>query len=268
MTKLGSDPADAVAQILPARRPGLRLEVHTGAIPTDWDRWVRDLGGGPFQCAGWAQFRAAAGRKQPLFFTWHKPGPPGPIAVALGIAIALPRPLKVQSIQFDAPPASRLDPRRLVPDIERWMNSQHGVADAALGSYDTDQPWSDPPEKPTRIEFHVRPGSEEQLLTRMRRDARGSIRRAARCGINIESDSARLREFVDLYAANLDRLRRTKGVTTVLADPDGFAQQLAILRTADISKLFMALVDGVPVAGVLFTAFAGRAYYLFGGATA
>ena len=143
--------------------------------------------------------------------------------------------------------------------------SQRGVADAALGSFDTDQAWSDPPAQPTRIEFHVQPGSEEQLLARMRKGARGSIRRAERRGIDIDTDSARLREFVGLYATSLDRLRRTKGVATALADPDGFAQQLAVLRAAGTARLFLATTAGVPVAGVLFTAFAGRAYYLSAG---
>jgi Acetyltransferase (GNAT) domain len=267
MPKVGTHPGRATTQIAPAQPPALRLEVHTDEVPTGWDRWVRDLDGGPFQCAGWARFRTAAGRKQPLFFTWHKPGSPGPVAVALGIAIALPGPLRTRSIQFDAPPATRLDPRRLVPDIERWMKSQRGVADAALGSFDTDQAWSDAPEQPTRIEFHVTPGSEEQLFARMRTLARRSIRRAERRGINIDTDSARLREFVDLYAVTLDRLRRAKGVATALADPDGFAQQLAALRAAGIAKLFLATADGIPVAGVLFTAFAGRAFYLSGGSS-
>lgn len=241
-----------------------QLVVHQGGEPARWDQWVEGLGGGPFHCAAWARYRTEA-NKRPLFFAWYEPGSPDPVAVAIGIQTAVPGPLTARSIHFDGPPATRLDARRLVPDIAHWMRSHPGVADACLGSFDTDQAWTDATAQPTRIEFHIEPAPEDQLLARMRKLARRSVRRAQRHGVEIDADAAQFREFVDLYASTLDRLHRVKGVPAVLTDRDEFAQRLAALRAAGAARLFLATTADVPVAGALFTMFGGRAFYLSGG---
>jgi hypothetical protein len=248
----------------PASRgqPGvLALKVVRGAAPADWDRFVQAVGGGPFHCAAWGRYRAAAAHKHSLFFAWYEPGSPLPVSVAVGIETALPGPLAARSIHFDAPPAGRPAPTRVATDIRRWMRNERGVADACLGSLDSDGGWEQRREPATRIEFHVEPAS------RMRTLARRSIRRAERAGITIDDDSPRLPEFVELYGATLRRLQRVKGVATTLGDAEQLTQRLTSLRDAGVARLFLASASEVPVAGCLFTAFGQRSFYLLGGAS-
>jgi len=241
------------------------LEVSEDQAPPDWDSCVEALGGGPFHCADWARYRGSTPGKRPLFFTWFAPEAVVPAAVALAIERAIPGPFKARSIEFDAPPATRIDPRQFSPSIERWLGSQGTVADAWLGTFDARWPWLDNASPVTRVEFRVTPATENELLARMRTLARRSLRRAQRSGIEVEPESPRLQEFVDLYGQTLIRLRHTKGVSTMLVDPDGFARQLALLTEAGVAKLFMASAAGAPAAGALFTVFGGRAFYLIGG---
>jgi hypothetical protein len=245
----------------------LALEVVRGAAPADWDRSVQAAGGGPFHCAAWGAYRAATAHKHSLFFAWYEPGSPLPVSVAVGIETALPGPLLARSIHFDAPPAGRPAPTRVAADIRRWMRKERGVADACLGSLDSDGGWEQRREPATRIEFHVKPASEDELLSRMRTLARRSIRRAERAGITIDDDSPRLPEFVELYGATLRRLHRVKGVATTLGDAERLTQRLTSLREGGVARLFLASASEVPVAGCLFTAFGQRSFYLLGGAS-
>ena len=185
--------------------------------------------------------------------------------MALAIETALPGPFAARSIHFDAPPATPLKPGPLIPDIRRWMRGERGMADAWLGSFDSEGGW-DASAPPTRVEFHVDPATEERLLRNMRKLARRSIRRAARAGIEIDGDSAQMREFVDLYGQTLDRLHRVKGVATALGDADDLVQRLQTLRTSGAARLLLASASGTPVAGCLFTTFGHSAFYLLGGA--
>jgi hypothetical protein len=250
----------------PSPAPTLALQVHRGAPPPDWDAWARALGGGPFHCAGWAAYRASAAHKQAVFFAWHQPGSVAPVAVATAIETVLPGPLPVRSIHFDGPPASRLAPWQLTPDIRRWMIDERGMADAWLGSFDSRGGWADESQPPTRIEVHVEAAPEDQLLGNMRKLARRSIRKAGRAGVEVESDSQRISEFVGLYGATLDRLHRVKGVPTTIRDAGELTQGLAALRASGSARLWLASASGSPVAGCLFTTFGRRAFYLLGGA--
>jgi Acetyltransferase (GNAT) domain len=243
----------------------VHLEVTAGIEPHGWDHWVRTLGGGPFHCAAWARYRTSAPHKQPLFFAWRHDGETNPVAIALGIDTGLPRPVRARSIEFDAPPATRLPVERLVPTLEDWMSCEPGVADAWLGSFDAEHAWSDVAQPPTRIEFRADPAAPDELLTRMRTLARRSVRRAQRCGVEIDPDSADLHALVELYAETLERLHRDKCVSTIVADPRELTTRLAELRDAGAARLFLASSDGIPVAGALFTAFGSRAFYLSGG---
>ena len=244
------------------------LEVHEGREPDAWDHRVKALGGGPFHCAAWARYRSSAPHKRPLFFTWFTAESTEPIAVALAICTAIPGPLRTSSMEFDAPPATRLDPRRLTPDIEQWMEGRPGLADAWLGSFDAERDWLEATGAVTRIEFRVTPATQDELFAGMRTLARRSVRRARRSGIEIDPDSRRTRDFVDLYGETLVRLRRTKGASTLLVDPAGFAGQLALLRDEGAARLFMAADAGIPVAGAVFTVFGRRAFYLIGASNA
>jgi Acetyltransferase (GNAT) domain len=247
-------------------RHNLQLVVHEDAEPARWDRWAEDLSAGPFHCAAWARYRTAKANKRPLFFAWYEPGSRDPVAVALAIETAVPGPLTARSIHFDAPPAARLGAPRLVPDVARWMKTHRGVADAWLGSFDAVQAWTDPAARPARIEFPVDPAPEEQMLARMRRLARRSVRRAQNQGIEIDDDADRLDEFVDLYATTRDRLHQVKGLPARPIDRDGFAELLAALRAAGAARLVLATAAGVPVSGTVFAVFARRAYALHTGA--
>lgn len=249
----------------PAQAIIAAAEVRERIAPPDWDRWVQALGGGPFHCAGWARYRGSHPHKQALFFAWYAPGSLHPVAVALGIESSIPGPFKARSIEFDAPPATRLDVRGLVPTVERWMRSRAGVADAWLGSFDAEQAWTDAAEAPTRIELRVTPAPEDELVGRMRKDARNSLRRARLSGVEVEAGSSELGAFTDLYIDTLDRLRRTKDVSTVVSDRDEFVTRLARLERDGAARLFMATGRGVPAAGAVFTTFGRRAYYLFSG---
>ena len=245
--------------------PILHAEVSTSKEPAEWDQWVRTLGGGPFHCGAWARYRASTPHKQPLFVVWRQAGATEPVAVALGIDTSLPGPVRAHSIEFDAPPATWVAAPQLVPPLQAWLRSRPGVADAWLGSFDAQQGWSEAAEPPTRIEFRIGPATTEELLARMRTLARRSLRRAQRCGIEVDSDSADLRAFVELYSGTLERLHRTKRVPTVVAEPDELATRLGALRATGTAKLFLAASDGVPVAGALFTVFGSRAFFLSGG---
>jgi hypothetical protein len=260
-------PHSAAAQQTP---PPLveRLEVHEDRVPSDWDRWVQLLGGGPFHCAAWAHYRSEGSHKRALFCVWFDGESSEPAAVALAIESVLPGPVRARSVEFDAPPATRLAPSQLLPALERWLRSQPALADVWLGSFDAERAWLDGTGPVTRVELRVEPASEDELFARMRTLARRSVRRARRSGIEIDADSASLGEFVDLYGGTLARLRRAKGSSTVLVDPEGFAQRLALLREADTAKLVMALEAGVPVAGAVFTVFGHRAFYLIGASNA
>lgn len=249
------------------RRAGLalRVEVATGEEPRGWDQWVRKLGGGPFHCAAWARYRASAPHKKAVFLTWREGEAAEPAAVALGVDTSLPGPVRARSIEFDAPPATCLSAPGLLPPLEAWLRNQPDVADAWLGSFDAQQGWSESVEPPTRIEFRIGPATENELLTQMRTLARRSLRRAQRRGIEVDSDSADLRAFVELYAGTLERLHRSKRVSTLVADPQDLATRLAALRGTGTARLFLATSDGVPVAGAVFTVFGSRAFYLSGG---
>lgn len=252
----------------PGPTPTLTLHVHRGAPPPDWDAWARALRGGPFHCAGWAGYRASAAHKQSVFFAWRQPGSLAPIALAVGTETALPGPLRARSLHFDSPPATQLPARELVAGIRRWMKDERGMADAWLGSFDSRGGWASAssPASVARIEFHVSPAPEDELLGNMRKLARRSIRRAQRAGIEIESDSDHIPEFVALYSATLDRLRKVKGVATAIHDPAELGRQLAGLRASGTATLVLACAAGTPVAGCLFTTFSGHAFYLMGGA--
>jgi hypothetical protein len=241
------------------------IEVREGTAPGDWDERVRALGGGPFHCASWARYRTSAEHKRALFFTWSASDSPEPAAVALGIETALPGPLRARSIHFDSPPATSMGAPTLRAHLELWMRSQAGVADAWLGSFDAKQAWTDGATSPTRIEFRVAPAPPDELLAGMRVMARRSIRKTERSGIAIDTDSPQLSAFAALYGETLDRLRRAKGVSTLMTDHDGYAERLAVLRQAGTARLFLASASGEPVAGALFTAFGRRAFYISGG---
>lgn len=243
----------------------VHLEVREGREPAGWDNWVRMLGGGPFHCAAWARYRGSAPHKRPLFFTWFGEESTEPVAAALAIRTTIPGPFRTSSIEFDAPPATHSEPRQLVGAVEHWMAAQPGLADAWLGSFDAEREWLESTGPVTRMEFRVEPAPENELFVRMRTLARRSVRRARRNGIELDPDSRRLGEFVDLYGETLLRLRQTKGASTLLADPKGFARQLGLLSEAEAARLFMATDAGVPVAGALFTVFGRRAFYLIGG---
>ena len=240
-------------------------EVRERVAPPGWDRWVQELGGGPFHCTGWARYRASSAHKQALFFAWYLPGSLHPVAVALGVDSSLPGPFRARSVEFDAPPATRLDARRLVGAVQRWMRSQRGVADAWLGSFDANQAWTGAVGSPTRIELRVTPAPEDELAGRMRTLARRSLRRARESGIEVDANSAELGGFVNLYGETLERLRRTKDVSTALGDRDIEVRRLTRLRQDGVARLFLACEHGTPVAGALFTVFARRAFYLSGG---
>ena len=241
------------------------VEVHEDTAPPDWDERVQALGGGPFHCASWARYRTSAGHKRALFFTWFAPDSPKPAAVALGIETALPGPLKARSIHFDSPPATPMSAVTLRAQLELWMRSQAGVADAWLGSFDAEQDWTDGATPPTRIEFRVAPAPPDELLAGMRVMARRSVRRAEGRGVEIDTDSPDLSAFAALYGETLARLRRAKGVSTLMTDHDAYAGALGELRQAGTARLFLASASGEPVAGALFTAFGRRAFYMSGG---
>lgn len=242
-----------------------RLTVDRGRPPEEWDQWARALGGGPFHCAAWARYRVSAGRKQPLFLTWWAPASAAPVALALGVETVVPGPVRASSIEFDAPPATRLVSPRLVADVERWMRTQPGVADAWLGSFDAQRAWTDAAGSMTRLEFRITPAPPDELLAGMRTLARRSLRRALRRGVEVDPDCGDLPALAALYQQTLDRLHRVKGLPTVLTDPAAVAERLAILTSAGSARLFLASAGGVPVAGALFTVFGGRTFYLSGG---
>jgi hypothetical protein len=253
----------------------LRLEVAEQVPAAEWDAEVRGLGGCLYHSSAWSAFRAADS-SQPLFFRWSD-AETGDLA---GLAVGGRRPPTTSRlgrlasyVHIESPPATRRSGADFVEPLRRWAAAPERrprLIEVQLGSFDPRSEWApgEPPHPVPRVEFVVGTLEPEAILRSMRKGIRGQINKARRLGVEVRAGStaADLLVFARLYERTARRLLATKGVAPNAARPEARAQTLEILARRGAARLYLAELDGTPVAGCLFGIWDGTAYYLQNGA--
>src|ERR1700761_2698382 len=256
------------------RPPDLRLEVSEQAGP-EWDTQVRAFSGSLYHCSAWSAFRAADGA-QPLFFRWWD-AETGELAA---LAVGARRPPATSRIgrlaayvHIESPPATHRSDADFVTPLRGWASSTERsprLNEVQLGSFDSRGAWAPdgPPNAIHRLEFIVRTLEPGGVVRAMRRGIRGQINRSRRMGVDVRATSGTedLLVFARLYEQTGQRLLATKGVAPNAARPEARAEMLDILARRGAARLYLAYLDGAPVAGCLFGIWNGTAYYLQNGA--
>jgi lipid II:glycine glycyltransferase (peptidoglycan interpeptide bridge formation enzyme) len=103
----------------------------------------------------------------------------------------------------------------------------------------------------------------------MRRSTRSSIKRAERLGVAVQRahEWPDLLAFAHLYDQTASRLAQTKGLQPSGEPPDARAAALQVLVRHGSGRLYLAHLEGQPVAGCLFGIWDGSAYYLQNGSS-
>jgi hypothetical protein len=235
---------------------------------------VAARGGGIFHSSAWAEYRTLRDGATPAFVRWWSdPAADEPIAMALGFHQPDPQSLRGRlagRLYFDSPPASLGGSPDLLSPLRSWARERRALVELWCGSFDARTPWSPDslPEPVWRYEFLVPAFEASALLKRMRKGARSSIRKAQRIGVEVTacSDRDSVVCFSGLHATTIETLRKLKGVEERLPDHQRMAEQLGVLIARNAGRLYLARLDGEPVAGCFFGLFAGSAYYLLSGA--
>jgi lipid II:glycine glycyltransferase (peptidoglycan interpeptide bridge formation enzyme) len=102
----------------------------------------------------------------------------------------------------------------------------------------------------------------------MRKGTRSSVRLAEKLGVDVRRSETpdSLHAFVILYGETQRRLARTKGVRGRQHSAAERVAALQELTSHGAARLYLAFMDGEPLAGCLFGVFGAAAYYLESGA--
>ncbi len=251
----------------------LDLHVTSSFEPEQWDSLVSDLDGGFFHSSAWVHCRCEDGGSAPHYLTWHDSVTQAARAAAVGFRRPRPERLvgRVMSrLHFNTSPAAR-DSLSLLPSLNAWVMATPGVIGATLGALDGRAGWSPSavPHAIHSVEFVVRP-TGSPAVEGMREMARRSVRRALRLGVEVVQANAaeQVMAFAELARSLHEHLRRHKGGGIAAVDTALAARAWSRLIAAGSGRLYLGLLDGVPVTGCLFGHFNGRAYYLQNGAVA
>lgn len=243
------------------------LEVRGVVDCSQWDDQLQQLGGGPFHCSAWANYRAAPTGTTPLFFSWRSEGN-DPAALALGFETVPPKLSRLRFLRFDSPPVGFAPLPHLMPSLRQWLNDERNIVACSFGSFDARDYW--PIGRPVNVrrELLAATGTDDELVGRMRKGARYSIKRAERAGVRCSVDSGvSAAKFVTLYRETLHRLSTTKNLPVPRLNVAALVQQVEGLVDGGAGALFVARLSSEPIAACLFTSFGERPYYLLNGAS-
>jgi hypothetical protein len=240
---------------------------------THWDDEVRSLGGCLFHSHAWSEFRSLDS-SQSLFFRWTD----AHSGELVGLAVGTQRPPPTSrlgrvasQVLIESPPATVRQAADFVTSLDRWARAPgRSVIECQLGSFDARSQWGprNPPGLIRRCEFLFPPRDPLEVLRAMRKGTRSSIKRGERLGVEVRigQSSQDLLDFARLYETTARRLTQTKGVRPMGQPPEARAAALAILVERNAGRLYLASLDGDPVAACFFGVWNGSAYYLQNGA--
>ena len=251
------------------------LEVVAAVAPEGWDETLRSLDGSVFHSATWSAYRSQQGA-HPLFLRWVDPTGGETRAVALGSQHPLPSTRIGRLFSYvliESPPASHDQALGLLGPLRRWgLRDGGSVTEIQLGALDCRTQWAatDGDLAVRQYEFIVADRQPSDVLGAMSRGTRSHVRRAQRLGVRTHPGRSAqdVLAFARLGAATKRRLRHTKGLARSVASPQGRARGLEVLLRGGAARLYLASVDGRPVAGGFFATWGDTAYYLENGADA
>jgi hypothetical protein len=261
-----------------ARSAADAVHVTASGSPDEalWDAAVTARGGSLFHSTAWAKYRTLRDGAMPVFVEWWSgPATHQPIALALGFQWPDPTTLRGRltgRLEFDSPPAGPENGPDLVSPLTSWARRRRELVELRCGSFDARSMWTPGAlsERTWRYEFLVPPVEGSRLLKQMRKGARSAIRKAERIGVEATAcdDRDGVLCFSRLHAATVKRLRDVKGLAEPVPDEERVAELLEVLIARNAGRVYLASLDGDPVAGCFFGLFAGSAYYLLSGAGA
>jgi Acetyltransferase (GNAT) domain len=251
----------------------LNLHVADVVQAEQWDNEIRALGGCLFHSHAWSEFRSVDST-QPLFFRWTEEENDELVGLAMGIQRPPPtsRLGRVASqVLIDSPPATARQVADFLTPLGLWaMRQRRSVGELQLGSFDARGPWAatDPPRPAHRYEFLFPSCDPVDVLQGMRKGTRSSVKRAQRLGVEVRvgGSSEDLLSFAQLCERTAQRLSKTKGLPPMGQPPRSRAAALAILVRRGAGRLYMAFLDGDPIAGCFFGIWDSSAYYMQSGA--
>ncbi len=244
----------------------LQVEVMETVDKAQWDDTARTLSAPVFHSSDWSVYRCRQAGRTPLFVQWYEQGDPRPVAMALGVLVpVVPRLRRFATrLEFDSPPASRVDGADLVTPVAEWARARPSIVEIRLGSFDPRAKWREGvlPNSQKRLEFTLDPGPKDQVLSRMHRLARRSIRKAEKFEIAVRVGGREdVTAFAALHGQTRLRLNRKKGVPVGALDIEGVRG----LLEAGVGRLYVAQDAGRPIVGWLFGTFGASAYSLLSG---
>jgi len=250
----------------PPSPTGISLHVDRAVDATSWDEAALALGAPIFHSSAWSEYRSG-GSRTPLFFRWTADDQAAPTAIAIGTLVPAAPGLGrcVASLQFDSAPVSGAPGLDLLTPVVDWALAHRTIAEVRLGSFGSQGAWRSGvlPNPVARIEFLVAPSPRADIVRRMHRLARRSIRKAEGLGLLVRQGRPEdVHNFARLHRQTLIRLNRRKGVSLASSlDVD------AVARLIDLgaASLYLTEEAGDPVVGWLFGTFGADAYSLLSG---
>jgi hypothetical protein len=260
-------------RLAPTNLSPVKLDVERAVPAEQWDNQIRALGGCLFHTHVWSQFRSVASA-QPLFFRWTDEESGELIGLALGTQRPPPNTHRgriASYVLIESPPATARDAADFLNPLRRWATTpRQSVVEVQLGSFDARSQWAtaDPPRPVRRYEFLLPHRDQAAVLAAMRKGTRSSIKRGQRLGVDVRMgrSSDDLAEFARLYESTARRLTRTKGVRPSGQPPEARGAALEVLVRRGAGRLYLAFLDGLPLAGCFFGVWGRSAYYLQNGA--
>ncbi len=253
----------------------LALEIHENVAPPGWDDALRSAGGVVFHSEAWAAYKVHESGGEPQFCLWRDV--PGGEVVGRGLAIRKPPRGSLlgrvaSKLVFDSPPASSAPGLDFVAPLRTWADSNRGVIEVTLGSFDPLGDWSprEVPHPHARWEFPLPPGDADGVWGEMRQLARRKVKRAQQDDLDcrLANGPNELRAFAEVVRETVKRLQRDKsGVPGFVPDRDHFADSLSLLAERGQVRVYAAYRDDRLEAGTAFATFGDRAYLIYSAAT-
>ena len=255
------------------------VEIYRDAPPDGWDGIVTSLGGDVFHSHAWARYQVDISATSAVYLL-ARDDRKEPVGVAVTLVHQSRTPLLaalVRDLTFAAHPLARGNADEPVSALLREGEAfarRLGVARLWLGSFGSGRSPIRPATRgfreTERIEFvaDLTAGIDSvwQVIDKKQRER---IRQLERKGIAVTPESGR---------DALDTLQALRGSTQQKRAARGQGYSLAMGRELDdaidrhllqgnLARIFVARAEGTPIAAILYTVFAGRAYSMFSGSS-
>lgn len=254
-------------------------EIHRDVPPDGWDRIVASLGGGIFHSHGWARYQTDVSATKAVFLL-ARDERGEPIGAAVMVVHESRIPLLapfLRDLTFTAHPVALGDAAEpaaaLFEDGERLARSL-GCARLWLGSFGSGRS----PIRPSARGFRETERTEfvadltaglDAVWGAIDKKQRERIRQLERKAVLVTTESGRdaLRILQSLRGSTQQkRAARGQGYSLATGSRLDDAIDRRLLQE-NLARIFVARVEGDPVAAILYGTFGGRAYSMFSGSS-